>query len=182
MRVVVPADADDVRQVVRVAANDKEPIYIRLEREEPIRQPEHKFKLGRAVVIREGRDVTLVACGSMVGFAALAADILARKGIGAGVINMHTIKPIDAEAILRAGKATGAIVTLEEGQITGGLGSGVAEVIAEKASSPIRLHRIGFEDTLVDIIGTYKDILERYELMPTDIAKKVERFVRSARR
>ncbi len=95
---------------------------------------------------------------------------------------MHTIKPIDSEAILRVGKVTGAVVTLEEAQITGGLGSAVAEVIAEKASSPIRLRRIGFEDTLVDIIGDYKDILGRYGLMPEDIAKNVEKFVKSVRR
>jgi len=183
MRVVVPSDEYEVRQSVRAAVADDKPIYIRLERDEPFSRPEYKFRLGKAAVISEGKDVSLVACGSMVAFAVQAAALLAKKGVDAGVINMHTIKPIDAEAILKAGKETGAIVTLEEGQIIGGLGSAVAEVIAEnEASKPIRLHRLGFEDTLVDIIGDYRDILRRYKLMPDDIARNVGKFVKTLRR
>lgn len=182
MKVIVPADAYEVREAVRAAVHDESPVYIRLEREEPVERNGQEFRLGRALTLKEGRDVTLIAAGSMVSFSQQAARILAGKGIDAGVINMHTIKPIDQEAILRTGKATGLIVTVEEHQITGGLGSAVAEVVAEKASGHVRLKRIGFEDTLVETYGPYMDILKHYKLMPEDIADKTQKFVESSRR
>jgi transketolase len=95
---------------------------------------------------------------------------------------MCTIQPIDSEAILRAGEATGAIVTVEEHQITGGLGSAVAEVIAERASTRIMLNRIGFDNTIIGIIGNATEILKEYKLMPGDIAAKTEAFVKAIRK
>ena len=95
---------------------------------------------------------------------------------------MHTIKPIDHEAVLRAGVSTGSLVTVEEHQVIGGLGSAVAEVIAEKAPDHIKLKRIGFEDTLVEIVGSYSDILRHYKLMPENIAEKTEEFLNTVRK
>jgi transketolase len=182
MKVIVPADAYEVREAVGVAVSDVSPIYIRLERDEPVERNEDTFRLGKAIELYKGKDVTLIATGSMVSFSQRAAKILAKRGISASVIDMHTIKPIDQEAILKAGKDTGNIVTVEEHEINGGLGSAVAEVVAESGLGRIRLKRIGMVDTLVEIVGSYKDILKHYELMPEDIAKKTEDFVKSARR
>jgi transketolase len=182
MKVVVPSDEYEVKEIVRAAVADESPFYIRLEREEPVERTEHNFEVGKAAVFREGKDVTLVACGSMLGFSVRAAEILHKKGIHAGVLDMCTIQPIDAKAILKAGVATGAIVTVEEHQITGGLGSAVAEVIAERAPGRIRLRRIGFENTIVETIGNPTEILKAYRLMPEDIAAKAGAFVRAIRK
>ena len=182
MKVIIPADAYEVRGAVQAAVADESPMYIRLEREEPVERDGQDFKLGKAVTFSEGRDITLIATGSMVSFSQQAAKILASKGIEAGVINMHTIKPIDHEAVLRAGVSTGSLVTVEEHQVIGGLGSAVAEVIAEKAPDHIKLKRIGFEDTLVEIVGSYSDILRHYKLMPENIAEKTEEFLNTVRK
>jgi transketolase len=183
MKVVVPADGFEVTMAVRAAAKDNSPYYIRLERGEPVQRAEEqmKFEVGKATVFLEGKDLTFIAYGSMVGYALQAATILAAEGIDAGVIDMHTVKPIDENAILKAGTSTGAIVTLEEHQITGGLGSAVAEVIAEKAGNPIRLKRMGIEDTLIDIVGNPIEILRELKLTPPDIARRSRDFLLTIR-
>ena len=181
MKVLVPSDEYEVKEAVRAATREKSPFYIRLEREEAFERTNHEFEVGKASVFREGRDVTLIACGSMLGFSLRAADILRKKGIDAGVLDMCTIQPIDTELILKAGVSTGAIVTLEEHQITGGLGTAVAEVIAERAPTRIRMKRIGFENTIIDTIGDPTEILKAYKLMPEDIASATEAFLRTNR-
>ncbi|MBP3401393.1 MAG: transketolase family protein, partial [Selenomonadales bacterium] len=137
MTVLVPADAAEAKAVVRWAAEYNGPVYIRLGRSgvPDVFDETYEFKFGKAVTLKEGTDVTLIGMGIMTAAALEAADMLAEEGISAAVINMSTIKPIDEEAIIAAAQATGAIVTCEEHNIIGGLGSAVAEVLAEKASA-----------------------------------------------
>ena len=171
MTIVVPADTTEVKRVAAAAVDFDGPMYIRLEADVPVyaADDDHEFKVGGSVVLREGKDITLMAYGAMVGRSLAAARILSDKGVEARVVNMHTVKPIDEQAILDAADHTRAIVTVEEHNIIGGLGSGVAEFIAEKVPG-IRMKRIGFED-IFSILGKYENILEHYGLDPAGIAR-----------
>lgn len=147
MVVLNPADAVEARAAVLTAAEYYGPVYIRLGRlAVPVLFDEgnYKFEIGKAVTLREGKDVTIMATGYMVSKALEAADKLKAEGIDARVLNIHTIKPIDKEAVIKAAKETGAIITAEEHSIIGGLGSAVAEVISEEA--PVLLKRVGVND------------------------------------
>ena len=177
MQVVVPCDEHEVREAVKASLINEKPMYIRLEREEPVQRNEEKFELGKATVFKEGKDVTLIGTGSMVSFSQQASKILQKRGIDAGVIDMHTIKPIDEDQIMKSGKNTGRLITVEEHEIIGGLGSAVAETLAENNSDGIKLRRIGFNDTLVEIVASYAEILDHYQLTPESIANKAEKFV-----
>ena len=177
MQVVVPCDEHEVREAVKASLINEKPMYIRLEREEPVQRNEEKFELGKATVFKEGKDVTLIGTGSMVSFSQQASKILQKRGIDAGVIDMHTIKPIDEDQIMKSGKNTGRLITVEEHEIIGGLGSAVAETLAENNSDGIKLSRIGFNDTLVEIVASYAEILDHYQLTPESIANKAEKFV-----
>ena len=174
MTIVVPADADQVRQVARAAVEFEGPMYIRLESDMPLNRGETDFKVGRSIVLRDGGDITLMAYGAMVGRCLAAAQVLSERGVEARVVNMHTVKPIDSQAILDAARETRGIATVEEHSIIGGLGSAVAEFVAEEPTN-ITIKRIGFEDTF-SVLGKYEDILEHYGLHPTGIAAKVQAF------
>ena len=139
--VVCPADAVEVVQAVRAAAQTEGPFYIRLSRAATpvIHGEDYRFKLGRCDRVREGSDVTIIATGVMVSVSLDAADLLAQSGISARVLNMHTLKPTDQEAILEAARETGAIVTAEEHYIHGGLGSIVAQVVGQHHPVPVEL-------------------------------------------
>ena len=163
MTVFVPADAVETVAAVRAAVEIDGPVYIRLGRlgVPVIHGDDFVFKPGRAVTLREGKDVTLVATGIMVTTALEAAAQLAAEGIEATVLDMHTIKPLDAEAVISAANSTGAIVTAEEHSIIGGLGSAVAEVLAE--NSPVPLKRVGIQDSFGES-GKPAELLEKYGL------------------
>ncbi|ACV64660.1 Transketolase central region [Desulfofarcimen acetoxidans DSM 771] len=163
MTVFVPADAVETNAAVRVAAAIDGPVYIRLGRlgVPVIHGDAFEFKPGRAVSLREGRDLTLVATGIMVAAALEAAEQLAAEGIEAAVLDVHTIKPLDEEAVIRAAKSTGAIVTAEEHSIIGGLGSAVAEVLAENCQVPLK--RVGIKDSFGES-GKPAELLEKYGL------------------
>ncbi len=176
MTIVVPADGYQVKQAARAAAGFEGPMYIRLESDVPVDLDKSDFKVGGSIVLREGTDLILMACGAMVGRSLEAARILSEKGVDAGVVNMHTVKPIDKQAILRSGTQTRGIVTVEEHSIIGGLGSAVAEFVAEEVPNT-RVKRIGFEDTF-SILGKYEDILTHYGLDPSGIAEKALEFHR----
>ncbi|NTW28679.1 MAG: transketolase family protein [Coriobacteriia bacterium] len=146
MRVLVPADYNAAKAAIRVAAATPGPFYIRLGRMgvAEVYPARHEFEIGRAHTLREGTDVTLAACGVMVAEALAAAETLAAEGISAEVIDVATIKPLDAPALIASARKTGAVVTCEEHSIIGGLGSAVAEVLAENVPTPMK--RVGVND------------------------------------
>ncbi len=147
MSVIVPADAIEASSAIRfAAAHDEGPIYVRLSRAPfpVIHTEDYAFEFGRAHVLREGADVTIAACGLMVSVALAAAEQLAACDISAEVINVSTIKPIDRETILASAEKTGVVVTAEEHQIAGGLGSAICELLSEE--HPTRVVRVGVDD------------------------------------
>ncbi|MBI3813712.1 MAG: transketolase family protein [Nitrospinae bacterium] len=176
MTVIVPADGYEAGAAIRTAVKYNGPVYIRLSREKfPVIYPEtHEFEIGKANVFRDGEDVTIIAAGLMAHAAMEAADDLRKDGLSAGIINMSTIKPIDSNAILTAARKSGAIVTVEEHSIIGGLGSAVAEVISE--NEPVLLKRIGINDKF-GMSGRPAELLEHYGLTKDAIKKAVYNIV-----
>jgi len=175
--VVVPADAIETAEVVRAAASDYGPFYVRLSRPKtPIVYPEgYHFTLGKAVTMRQGKDATVIAAGIMVARALEAADILARQGIDCRVINMHTLKPLDETAIVKAASETGAIVVAEEHLAQGGLGSRVAQTVAKKKPAPMEF--VNLDDRYASS-GKAEELLQRYGLTARDIEESVKSVVK----
>ncbi len=174
MRVLVPADAIETKAMTRALAKEIDgPAYLRLGRYDTpnILPPDYRYRLGKAVTLREGRDLTLLACGHMVAPALGAAELLAKRGIEATVVNMSTIKPLDREAVERAMNETPLVVTVEEHSIIGGLGSAVAEVIAE-AGCGARLIRLGTCDVFGES-GTADELLAKHGLTAPAMADRL---------
>ena len=174
MVVVNPADAVEARAAVKAAIEYKGPMYLRFGRfAVPVLNDAatYRFELGKGVQMVEGTDLTIVATGMMVDMAIEASKVLAERGIKARVINIHTIKPIDREIILKAAAETGAIVTAEEHNIIGGLGSAVAEVVGE--GCPVPVLRVGVNDQYGHS-GKVPPLLEMYGLTPAAIVAKAE--------
>ena len=177
MVVINPADAVEARAAVEAAILYQGPVYLRFGRlAVPViyDKDTYKCEMGKGVQMKEGTDVTIIATGIMVDMALTAAEQLANEGISARVINMHTIKPIDRALVLEAAKATGAIVTAEEHNIIGGLGSAVAEVVSE--GCPVPVLRVGVEDVF-GRSGTVPALLEAYGLTPANIVAKAKAAV-----
>ncbi len=175
MNVIVPCDPASVRWAVNCAAETPGPAYIRLSRESypDIYDSCDHLALGKGIVLREGTDATVFACGLMVHKALEAAELLAQNGVSLRVVDMYSIKPIDRELILKCARETGAIVTAEEHSVIGGLGSAVAEVLAhEGAGVPVEF--IGTQDTLT-ATGPYDVLLKRFGLDAPAIVSAVER-------
>ena len=175
--VLAPCDFEETRKATLWAAKHKGPVYFRFLR---VRTPvitsqKTSFEVGKALVFREGTDVTIIACGQMVYEALMAARNLYKQKISARVVNCHTIKPIDKEAIVKAARETGAIVTAEEHQIIGGLGSAVAEVLAEHC--PVPMERIGLRDTFGES-GEPEELLVKYHMKAVDIENAVRKVLR----
>jgi len=178
MAVVHPSDANEMVQVVDWAAEYQGPVYIRVGRDPaPLMMPKgYKFQLGKAVTLREGRDVGVIAYGDLLEDTLTAVDGLAKKGIEAGVLNMSSLKPVDEEEIVRLAEETGRIITVDNHNIIGGLGSAVAEVLCEKR--PTRLRRIGIRDVFGKS-GTNDEMKKYFGISADDIARQIEDFVRS---
>lgn len=177
MVIINPADAVEARAAVEAAINYEGPVYLRFGRlAVPVfNDPEtYKFELGKGITLVEGSDVTIVATGIMVDMAVNAAEMLRSEGISARVINIHTIKPIDRELIVKAAKETGAIVTAEEHNVIGGLGSAVAELVCEEC--PVPVVRLGVEDQF-GRSGKVPALLEMYGLTKENIAAKAKKAV-----
>ena len=174
MVILNPADAPEAIAAVRAAADYDGPVYLRFGRlAVPVFNEENvDFTIGKGKVMREGTDVTVIATGLEVNEAMIAAETLAAEGISVRVINMATIKPIDKEIILQAAAETGAIVTAEEHNIIGGLGSAVAEVLCE-SGKPVPMLRVGVEDTF-GRSGPALELLELYGLTAPHIVEKVK--------
>ena len=152
LTVIVPADVDEAYQATLATLDIDGPVYIRLggRAEEPaVSDPSAPFRLGRATELRAGTDVAVIACGCMVEMAVRASDTLRAEGMGVRVLNMHTIKPLDRDAVLRAAAETRGIVTAEEHHLAGGLGGAVAELLA--VERPTRMRMIGMPDTFAAI-------------------------------
>ena len=178
MVVVNPCDGPEMRKAVKALLDYEGPAYLRLGRMavESVTDetPGYKFTLGKAALLRDGSDVTLAATGLMVQRALAAADILAAKGLSARVLDIHTIKPLDTEAILAAARDTGCIVTSEEHSIIGGLGSAVAAVCAENCPVPVVRHGVMDE---FGRSGKALEVLEHYGLTAEVMAEKAERAI-----
>lgn len=174
MTVISPADAVETRHAIKAAIEHDGPVYIRLGRlSVPVifDESNYKYELGKGITLSEGSDVTIIATGLMVHAALEAKDALKQEGINARVIDLHTIKPIDADIIIKAAQETGAIVTAEEHNIIGGLGSAVAEVVSE--NHPVPVLRVGVQDKFGKS-GKPDVLLEMYGLTAANIVAKVK--------
>lgn len=177
MTIINPADATETRFAVKAALDIDGPVYIRLGRHKvPVifQEGDYVFKPGKGVVLREGKDATIISTGIMTVIALEAADILKNRGIYVNVVNIHTIKPIDEELIIQLAEETGAVITAEEHSIIGGLGSAVAEVLAE--SRPTLMKRIGLKDVFGQS-GEPDELLRFYSLTPDSIASAVKDLI-----
>lgn len=172
MAVLVPADGEETKQAILAAARYKGPVYIRLGRlEVPLLfNEEYRFELGKANVLREGTDVAVMANGLMVSAALEAAEELAGQGISVSVVNVASVKPLDAETIVQVAKQTKAVVTAEEHSVIGGLGGAVAELLGERLPTP--MVRVGLKDTFGES-GRPAELLEKYGLTKEDIGKAI---------
>jgi len=177
MVVVAPADDLQTRKAVFAAAERTGPVYLRLSRAEAPRttSEDAPFEIGKAQVLREGSDVALISTGTTLHLALDAADKLGEGGTHARVINMHTIKPLDENAVIAAARETHGIVTIEEHSIIGGLGGAVAEVLARSCPTPIQM--VGIEDAFAES-GGYQELLTRYGLTVYSVCEKAKRVVR----
>ena len=177
MTVIVPSDDIEAKACVRAAYEMDGPMYMRFGRlAAPVINTgdDYEFQIGRGILMRAGSDVTIVACGLMVSAALEAAEQLAEAGIDAEVINMHTIKPIDADIILASAAKTGRVVTVEEHSVIGGLGDAVADVLVQNA--PVPMKKIGVED-VYGFSGPAVDLLHEFGLDAEGIAAKVKDFM-----
>ena len=173
MTVIVPCDAEETRKATLAMAAMNGPCYIRFGREAvPVVTDENTpFEIGKANILRDGTDVTIIANGAMVYEALQAADTLTESGISAQVINMHTIKPLDTDCIIRAAQKTGCIVTAEEHQAAGGLGSAVAECLALHA--PVPMEMVAVNDSFGES-GQPQELMDKYQLNAAAIAAKAK--------
>ncbi|SDH03592.1 transketolase family protein [Propionivibrio dicarboxylicus] len=175
MTVILPCDAIEAKKATIAAAKMEGPCYLRFAREAtPVFTDEGDvFEIGKAIVMQPGTDVTIIAAGPLVYEALLAHDKLAQEGISARVINMHTVKPLDEVAVLAAAKETGAIVTVDEAQLAGGLGGAVAEFLV--SHHPVPVEMVGIKDTFLEC-GLPEELATKYQLVAKDFvaaAKKV---------
>jgi len=172
MVVLTPSDPAETRAAVRAAHEHAGPVYLRLGKngEPPLGDGADDFEIGRAITLRSGTDVSIVASGPILDVGLRAADLLEQRGISCRVINVHSIKPFDAEAVLSAARETKAMVSLEEHNIIGGLGSAVAEVLAEGACST-KFKRLGIPDVFTFEVGSQAHLFELYGLTAETIAE-----------
>ncbi len=181
MVILNPADATEARAAVEAAILHNGPVYMRFGRlaiPTLFDRETYKFEIGRGVMMSEGSDVTIVATGLMVSVALDAKKLLAAEGIDAEIINIHTIKPIDREIIIKSAKKTGAVVTAEEHNIIGGLGSAVCEVLCE--DFPVPVSRVGVNDTFARS-GKVPALLEMYGLTPASVVAKAKEAIAKKR-
>ena len=176
MKVICPADNIEVKKATRAITNTNGPFYMRTSRAPLpiITREEDTFVVGKANILREGKDATVIACGVMVAEALSAADKLKAEGINLKVVNMHTIKPIDVEMIVKSAQETGALVTAEEHQMAGGVGSAVAEVLAQHYPCPMEI--VGVKDSFGES-GSPAQLLAHYGLKDVNIVEAVKRAI-----
>jgi len=177
LKVVCPVDEIEARKATRLFAEQTGPMYMRTSRSPfpVLTKPGDPFIIGKAVVLRDGHDATIIACGIEVSESLKAADILKKENISVKVVNMHTIKPIDEDCIIKSAKETGAIVTAEEHQKYGGLGGAVAEVVVRHC--PVPMAMVAADDTFGES-GTPEELLAAYHMAAADIVEAVRQVIR----
>ncbi len=174
--VINPGDPIDIVKAVHAAAEHRGPVYIKIgaPKMPVLMDPSYAFQIGKGVVMEEGRDIAIIATGTLLSKAVAATKILQSKGFRPRLINMHTIKPLDRELVLKAAAETGKIVTVEEGYLAGGLGSCIAELLA--VEHPVPMKMMGVDDQYAET-GPYEDLLALLGLQGEQIAESVERFL-----
>jgi transketolase len=178
MTVIVPADVNEAYRATLATLDIDGPVYLRLggrSEEPPVGDPEAPFRLGKAVQLRSGTDVTVIACGALVEMALRTSDLLKVQGIGVRVLNMHTIKPLDRDAILTAAAQTGGIVTAEEHHLTGGLGGAVAELLS--VERPTRMRMVGMPDVFA-MVGPTGPLRTKYGMSAEAIALACQELIK----
>jgi transketolase len=179
MKILVPADAAATAVITAALAKDEGPVYLRLGKSNPVRKvfgEDYQFKMGKANILSdEGDDAALICNGVMVARVLDAQEILAEKGFKLKVIEMPCVKPLDIETVIQAAETTKLVITVEDHQIIGGLGSAVAETLSENC--PVRLKRMGIADVFTES-GSHDDLLDKYGLAVADIVKTVEAMVK----
>lgn len=181
MTIVAPTDAEEMKRLMPLTLDHLGPIYIRLAKggDPIVSRAEDGFEIGKAITLRPHGEVTIIATGVMVNRALTAADMLAESGINCGVMNMHTIKPIDTVAVLNAARESRLIVTAEEHVLAGGLGSMVTEVLVDQFDGPIPpIKRIGIPDAFPSGYGSQDSQMEALSLQPQQIAEAIRKCVR----
>ena len=175
MTIIVPCDAPETKEAILACAEYQGPVYVRLGRPKvPTLAKKDEFKIGRARILREGKDISIIACGIMVKQALDAAQALEKEGLSARVVNMHTIRPLDKKTILECARLTKRIVTCEEHLLSGGLGSAVASVLAENIPTPMAM--IGIRDRFGQS-GTPEDLIKEYHLSTDDILRACRKLL-----
>ena len=177
MVVINPSDDIEAKAAVKAAYEHVGPVYMRFGRlAVPVinDNPDYKFEIGKGVVLREGKDLTIIATGLPVANCLEAAEMLSADGVDAKVINIHTIKPLDEDLVVAAAQETGKVVTVEEHSVIGGLGSAVCDVLSEKA--PTKVMKIGIYDTFGES-GPAVELVKKYGLDAESIYKKVKSFL-----
>ena len=174
MTVIVPADDTEVFAAVKAAIEHKGPVYLRFSRAaSPVfyDPADLKFEIGKGITLKDGSDLTIIAAGVEVNYAMEAAAMLESDGVKARVIDMHTIKPLDEELVIKAAKETGKIFTVEEATVIGGLGSAVAEAVSDK--NPVPVHRIGVNDVFGES-GPWAELMKKYKLDAEGIYEQIK--------
>lgn len=175
MTVVVPADSDEAYQATQQAAEIDGPVYLRLGREKmPILPNKPPFVIGKAAVLKEGEDLTIISSGHTLWRAIQASSCLERNKISARVVNLHTIKPIDRKTVIESAEKTGAILTVEEHTVMGGMGSAIAEVVVQNKPVPMKI--MGIPDRF-GVSGAPEDLFERFGLTAEHIAEEAEKLL-----
>ena len=175
--VINPADDIEAMQAVKAAIDHDGPVYMRFGRVAvPVinDNPDYKFEIGKGVTLKDGKDLTIIANGILVSESLQAAEMLAKDGINARVINMHTIKPLDKDLVIKAAKETGKIVTVEEHSVIGGLGSAVADVVSEENLAPV--HKIGVQDVFGES-ALAEELLEKHGLDAKGIYNNIKDYL-----
>ena len=181
MQIIVPCDAEETKTALDTIMQSQGPFYMRLRREkEHILEKNYDFKLGKAEVMREGSDVSMITTGGMVYYSLQAAEALAAEGVEAEVISVHTIKPFDEVAIIKSAKKTGAVLTVEQHQVAGGLGGLVAETLSE--NYPTLMKRMGVDDSFSETARTYNELLVHHGLTSPDIQAAAQTLIEKARK
>ena len=183
MTILAPSDAEEMKRLMPQTLDWQGPIYIRLGKggDPVVSRPELGFQIGKAILLREGADALIVSTGVTLQVALGAAQQLEAAGVRAGVLHLHTVKPLDQAAVLAQVGRVRALVTVEEHTTTGGLGSAVAEVLAEaNLATPPRFKRLGLPDAFPDKYGSQASLMARYGLTPEGVAAEVRNLLGSA--
>ena len=180
MTIVAPSDAEEMNRFMPLTVDYKGPVYIRLAKGyDPIVSSDtHGFEIGKAIPVKKGQDALVVTTGITLKLAMEASDILAREGIDISILHMHTVKPLDREALLSMASTVRAVVSIEEHSILGGLGGAVAEILAESdLNTPLRFRRIGLPDVFPDDYGSQASLMEKYAITTENLITTIKQLL-----